>query len=183
MQSAPVLLRRVLAECRRHDVAVARPFRVSRTQVVRPHEIERAVTQTLRSREGVTGVLILLDADDDCAAQLGPELRSRAQQVSGVPVEVVLAVRELEAWFLAAKESLRGYKGIRQDASAPSDAEAIRGAQEKLSQNMEGRTYLPTHDQPGFADRMDMSMARQGSPSFAFFLGAVQRLASQSQAV
>jgi len=180
VQSVLVLLRRVLAECGHSDVVVARPFRVSRTRVVRPNEMERATTQTLRSREGVTGVLIVLDADDDCPAGLSPQLRSRAQRVSSVPVEVVFAVRELEAWFLAAKESLRDYKGIRPDASAPPDPEAIRGAKERLSQNMDGRTYLGAHDQAGFADRMDMNAAQQRSPSFAFFLEAVRRLIGPS---
>jgi len=82
----------------------------------------------------------------------------------------------LEARFLAAKESLRDYKGVRPDASATPDPEAIRGAKERLSQNMHGRTYLGAHDQAGFAERMDMNAARQRSPSFAFFVEAVRRL-------
>lgn len=177
VESVPVLLRRILPGCLgASDVDVVRPFRVSRTRITRPHELERAVKQTLRDRPNVEAILVLLDADDDCPATLGPALAQRGQQVSAKPVAVVLAMRELEAWFLGAKRSLRGVRGIRDDAEPPPNPEAIRGAKESLSHNMTGRRYLEVDDQPALADRMDLEAAKAACPSFARLVREVTRL-------
>lgn len=180
VQSVPVLLRRVLRELQVPNVEVARPFRVKRNKVVRPGHLEGAVGQVVRARANVIGVLVLLDADDDCPAQLGPELSERCSQVTSVPVEVVFAVREFEAWFLAAKESLQGKRGIRSDARAPAEPESVRGAKERLTQNMCRRRYLATDDQPALAALMNLGVAAERSPSFAFLLDAVRRLTSSA---
>ncbi|MGH7342125.1 MAG: DUF4276 family protein, partial [Candidatus Rokuibacteriota bacterium] len=82
-------------------------------------------------------MLVVLDSDDDDTAVLRSELLERCRQATPLPVSVVLARRELEAWFLGAKESLRGICGIRHDAVAPDDPESIRGAKERLTQNMD----------------------------------------------
>ena len=138
------------------------PIRVSRNQVVKAGELERAVELVARKISGQGAIFILLDSDDDCPAQLGPELLCRARQVrSDLPIAVVLAKREFEAWFLAAAESLRGYKGLKNDLESPNNPEEIRGAKEWLSQRMEGnRRYSPTADQPGFTNCFDLDQAR-----------------------
>lgn len=178
VESVPVLLRRLLEELGEHRITVARPFRVRRNRVVREGELERAVAQAIRDREDPGAVLILLDADDDCPAELGPRLVSQCAKATDLPAAVVLASRELEAWFLGAKESLRGVRGIRADATPPANPETIRGAKERLTQNMEGRTYLEVDDQPALAARFDMHVARQACPSFNRFLREVARLVS-----
>ena len=167
VESVPLLLRRLLAEqLNASSVRILRPFRVKRTKVVREGELERAVTLTARVRQSVGGILVILDADDDCPAQLGPRLLSRAAGVTSLPVAVVLANRELEAWFLGAKESLRGVRGIRADAQSPAAPESIRGAKERLSQNMTDSRYIGVDDQPALAAKMDLASARQRCPSF-----------------
>ena len=159
VRSIPALLRRL-------GIDPARPFRVKRNLVVKPGELERAITQALRDRPDPSGVLVLLDVDDDCAARLGPELLARAQEVSrGYPVSVVFAVRELEAWFLGGIESLRGQRGIRGDAAWPGDPEAPRGAKERVESLMGGRTYLDTDDQPALMAMLDIGAARARCPS------------------
>lgn len=179
--SVPVLLRRLLAELGAHEVQVARPLRVRRNQFVREGEAERAIQLAVRSREGVGCILVILDADDDCPASLGPELLARCADATRRPVAVVIANRELEAWFLGAKESLRGVRGIQEDATAPPDPEAIRGAKERLSHNMRGRRYLEVDDQPALAAEMSLEAAESTCPSFAKLrrdvAGLVQRLA------
>lgn len=177
VESVPVLLRRVLEHLRIYDVSVARPFRVSRNKVVKEGEIERAIKQSIRDRGNVCSVIVLLDADDDCPATLGPDLSRRCREETHLPVAVVLAKKELEAWFLGAKESLRGIKGIRPDASSPSDPESIQGAKEHLSKNMmNGMRYLSRDNQPAFAKQMDLELARQRCPSFNKFLRDVGNL-------
>jgi hypothetical protein len=168
VQSVPVLLRRLLDELGRSEIAVARPFRVKRYQVVRPGELERALRQGLRDRHGVQAILVLLDADDDEPRQIEAELLARCRAETSVPAAVVLAQRELEAWFLGCKDALRGTCGIRPDANAPADPEAIRGAKERLTRNMlNNRRYLEIDDQPTLAAAMDFDLAARRCPSFA----------------
>ncbi len=179
-ESIRVLLTRILESMQRFDVAVARPFRVKRNRVVRPGELERAVQQAVSDRADPGGVLVLLDADDDCPATLGPALLERCRGVTRLPSAVVLANKEFEGWFLGSKESLRGVRGIRQDALAPPAPEGIKGAKELLSRNMmAGRRYVAVDDQAALARRMDLEMARGRCPSFDKFLRDVDTLVSQ----
>jgi hypothetical protein len=177
VESVPVLLRRLLEQLNAAHLNVCRPFRVKRNRIVQEAEIERAVQQAERDREGVTAILIFLDADDDPPEQLAADLLRRARNVTRLPVAVALAVREFEAWFLGAKESLRGVRGIRTDAANPPDPESIRGAKERLSKNMpKSRRYLEVDDQPALAARMDLDMARRNCRSFDKFCRDVQSL-------
>jgi len=157
-ESLPILLRRMGAD-------PARPFRVKRNKVVKPGELERAVIQAMRDRVGATAVVVLLDADDDCPAQLAPALLARARSVTPLPVSVVFAVRELEAWFLGSIESLRGHRGIAADASWNGDPETPRGAKGRVESMMIDRTYLDTDDQPALMAKLDIEAARLRCPS------------------
>jgi len=156
----PVLLRRLLLHLGHPHVLIARPFRVHRTRIRPGGELERAVVQGLRTREGVTGLVVVLDTDDDDPLSLEELMRSECRRATTLPVAVAAATRELEAWFLGAKESLRGIRSIRADAGNPPDPETIRGAKERLTRNMEGnRRYVEVDDQPAFADKVDLAMA------------------------
>jgi len=158
VRSIPVLMRRL-------GVDVARPFRVKRNLVVKPGELERAVALAVKDRAPASAVLVLLDADDDCPAELAPVLVRRCGQVTDVPVSVVFAVRELEAWFLGGIESLRGQRGIRPDAAYDADPEAPRGAKERVEALMAG-SYVDVDDQPAMMASLDLNAARSRCPSF-----------------
>ncbi|MFQ6008417.1 MAG: DUF4276 family protein [Candidatus Zixiibacteriota bacterium] len=179
VESVPVLLRRIFGEKGTYSLQVAKPFRVKRNRIVRHGELERAVLQSVRSRPGVGGILVLIDADDDCPAQLGPKLLERCQSVTQLPAAVVLATRELECWFLGAKESLIGIRSIRPDATTPQDPESVRGAKERLNQNMQDRRYIEVDDQPALAACMNIQQARGRCPSFDRFLREVESMISQ----
>ncbi|MCK5380218.1 MAG: DUF4276 family protein, partial [Candidatus Latescibacteria bacterium] len=138
-----------------------------------------AIEQVVRSRSGAGGILVLLDADKDCPAELEPSLLRRCQAVTQLPATVVLAMREFEGWFLGAKESLRGVRGIRADATAPENPEMIRGAKERLTKNMQGQRYMEVDDQPALAARMDLELAKARCPSFEKFLRGVHFLISE----
>ena len=167
-RSVGVLLRRMLGELDIYDVKVARPFRVKRTQIGTGGRDERAVTQAVRSRSGASAVLVMLDADRDCPATLAPELIKRGEGATTVPVRVVLPKVETEAWILAAIESVRGQRGIREDAECPPDPESVRDAKGALSARMVGtRGYVATDDQPALLSALDLSLAALRSPSFA----------------
>src|SRR3990172_1631059 len=88
VESIPVLFRRILEYQNIHDISIARPFRVKRYSVVRPEELERAVKQAVRDRANAAGVIVVLDSDDDCPAQLGPALLARARTETDLPVAI-----------------------------------------------------------------------------------------------
>lgn len=162
----PILLRRLLLHLGHPHVLVAKPFRVHRTRILQGGEIGRAVLQGLRTREQVTGVVVVLDADDDDPLDLEALVRAECATATPLPVAAVAATRELEAWFLGAKESLRGVRSIRANATSPPNPETIRGAKERLTSNMDGICrYLEVDDQPAFADRVDLAVALERCPS------------------
>ena len=168
VESAGVLLRRLLHARGVYDLDVARPFRVKRSKVVRDDELEKAIEQAQRSRDGAVALMVILDADHDCAAELGPRLEARAKGATELPVTVVLAETEFEGWLLGAKESLRGLRGIASDAVAPPDPQGIRDAKGELSANMiEGRRYIAVDDQPAMVQRIDLRLAEERCSSFA----------------
>ncbi|MDZ4346495.1 MAG: DUF4276 family protein [Candidatus Binatia bacterium] len=177
VESVPLLLRRIFAQLGVSDVQVARPFRVKRNRIVKPGELERAISQTIRDRAEVGGIMVLIDSDDDCPAELGVQLLNRAKEATQMPVSIVLAHREFECWFLGSKESLQGVNGIVENATAPPNPEGIRGAKEHLTQNMiRGRRYLAVDDQVTFAEKFDLNLARQRCSSFDKCYRDVERL-------
>ena len=109
VEAVPILIRRI-GESLYPELQIRTPprIRVSRDKVVKAGELERRVEFAARRIRGQGAIFILLDSDDDCPAHLGPELLGRALQArSDLPIAVVLAKHEFEAWFLAAIESLR----------------------------------------------------------------------------
>jgi hypothetical protein len=180
VESVPVLLRRLLERFENYHVQIARPFRVKRNKVMREGELERAVKHAVMDRKNAGAILVLLDADDDCPAEIGPLLLKRAEKVTGLPVIVALAQKEFEGWLLGAKESIRGKRGIREDAVAPEQPEAVRGAKERLSRNMvSGRRYIEVDDQAALAQEMDLDMAEKRCKSFKRFADKVNMLVSK----
>ena len=177
VEAVPLLLRRIFAQLGAPEIQVARPFRIKRNRVVKAGELERAISQTIRDRDGVAGIMVLIDSDDDCPAELGGQLLDRAKKATQLPVAVVLAHRVFECWILGSKESLRGINGIAENATAPLTPENIRGAKEHLTQNMiRGRRYLAVDDQVRFAEKFDLNLARQRCPSFDKCFREVERL-------
>ena len=161
VEAVPVLIRRIGVDAFPDaPPAVLKPIRVRRDRILKEGELERYVSLAA-VRVGAEGcILILLDANGDCPARLGPTVLQRARAVrSDRRIEVVFAKCEYEAWFLAAAES------IAPDVSAPEDTESIRGAKEWLRKRTQ-RSYSPTADQAALTTRFDMATARRRLPSF-----------------
>lgn len=107
-------------------------------------------------------ILVIVDADRkekgiggkpgklDCPAELGPKLLSRAQVVCPhIPVGIVLAYKEYEAWFLHILPELQTAGEIPADIVLPifnSDEDTPRGSKERLEEIM-GRKYNERRDQ------------------------------------
>lgn len=145
------------------SLKICGPIRKKRDLLVRPQELELAVDLAGNLAGSGGALLILLDADKDCPAQLGPALLHRAQTArSDLQSAVVLAKCEYEAWFLAAAESLRGQQGLPAQLAAPADPENVRGAKEWLTSKMpQGQRYKPTVDQLALTKLFDLDQARR----------------------
>jgi hypothetical protein len=156
----PILLRRIEPGLR----LVEPPWRLHRSKVARPGELERVVERGARRLPPDGLILAVFDADDDLPCVMGPALLARIRAArSDRTARVVLACREFESWFIAAAESL---PDLRRPVAAPaSGAESLRGAKEWISRQL-GRGYVERLDQPVFAAAMDLELARQGSASF-----------------
>lgn len=165
----PVLLRRIALERPPYTALdVPRPIRIERDRFLnRREEFERYLRLAGDQSDSEDLVLVLLDADDDCPARLGPHLVERA--VNLLPhrrLAVVLANREFEAWFIAAATSLDGTRGLAIGAADPLvDAESRRDAKGWLNHRMrEG--YGEVIDQPAFATSMNLELAFARCRSF-----------------
>jgi hypothetical protein len=136
--------------------------RAPRSALVQPGGIERAVEETVRVVGSQGALLMLLDADDDCPATLGPSLLRRAEMARpDCVISLVRAKREYEAWFLAAATSLAGVRGLPSDLQSPSNPEGIRGAKEWLRARLpRGNRYREVVDQPALTAMFDLEQAR-----------------------
>lgn len=162
--AVPVLIRRIAADLYPElSIEILRPNRVHRYQVIKPGELEREVELVVQKVSQHGAIFIILDSEDDCPAELGPILLHRALEVRGdMPIAVILAKHEFEAWFLAAVESLREQRGVKKDISSPDNPEEIRDAKGWLSNHMDGnRKYRETRDQPALAAVFDFEQARK----------------------
>lgn len=167
VEAVPTLIRRVHGEASPEaPLEVGRPIRVRRNQVLKAGELERYLDLAANLAGADGGILVLLDANGDCPAKLGPDILRRARAARpDRRIEVVLANCEYESWFVAAIESLQGQRNVAAAATAPQDPESIRGAKEWLRDRM-GGTCSPTADQTALTALFDMGLARQRSRSF-----------------
>lgn len=166
--AAGILLRRFASEVfGNYELRVLPPHRIPKGQMIGSGlHLENAVelgARRILEYEGRGAVLILIDADDDCPAELGPRLLERAKtKRPDVECRAVVANKEYEAWFLASAVSLRGKRRVRADASPPRDPEGIRGAKQYLERELfeKGAYYSETTDQPALTAEFALAEAR-----------------------
>lgn len=172
VQALPVLIRRIAGEIfGAYGVVAPQPHRVKRQQMPSGDVLSRATRVQSARVTGRGGLLIVADADDDCAVHLAALLKEKAKPVE---VAVTVAVPEFEAWFLAAVESLRSHRAVRDDASYARMPEAKRDAKGALSAQMVEQ-YRETLHQVAFAALIDLQLARRAR-SFEHLVGCIGRL-------
>ena len=173
----PILLDRLIGELGCYEAVGYSPFLEKRTGIVNEAKFKRAV-QVVSDRSGTSAIIILFDADDDCARDLIPQMIRWAQEtVSALPCAVIMARREYEAWFLAAIESLRGQRRIRDNAQYDRNPEVVRGAKGVVSRFMPpNKPYSETSDQVALSAVFDLGQAYHGTSSFRKMVKEVCRL-------
>jgi len=167
MDAVPVLLRRLQAQLGVYTFQIARPIRRTRSQLATEEQVRRSVRLAL-GIPACSGILILFDSDKDCPKEFGPTVKAWAQaEARTVPCEVVLAHHEYEAWFIAAIESLRGFRGVRVDATSHPTPEGVRDCKGALENTMEdGASYSPRIHQAAFSGQIDLGRAYLSCRSF-----------------
>jgi hypothetical protein len=189
VESVPILVRRIAAENDPSTIIIfTEIFRIPEGKLRKPGELERAVEYAARKIVGSGGILILIDCDWNrgCPKTDAPELLSRARSTRpDIPISVILAYKEFEAWFIAAAESLRRQRGLSKTMNPADDPESIRGAKEWLSRHMPpNRPYSERIDQPALTALFDMNAAKRTTNSFdkcyREISGLVNRLLSDS---
>jgi hypothetical protein len=174
--AVPIVVRRLMTDAGVPRVEMPPPLRLSKGKMLKQQELARAVELMARKTAPQGPLLVVLDADADCPAELGPRLFNWAQAArSDRPIGVVVAKREFESWFIAAARSLRGCRGLPNDLEPPPDAEAVRNPKQWLNDRMP-HGYSETLDQPALASTFDLNEARR-LPSFDKFTRDLFRLA------
>jgi hypothetical protein len=141
-----------------------------------PGELERFLHMA-STRENTDEIVVLVDLDDDCAANFYKEFADRAIDVErrfGKRSHICFCVREYETWFL---QDIRGLSealpefGI--DASAfTADPLSIRGAKEMLDK-LCSRGYKQTRDQLTFTKKMNLIHLADKDRSFRKFVKSI----------
>lgn len=167
--AVPLLLRRIAA-WRTPGIYpdIPHPIRVRRDRFLnREAECDRYL-QLAAGKCGVGDwIFVLLDADQDCPAQVAAQVLESARKCIGHrSVSVVVAKREFEAWFVAAARSLAGHRGFTSNPVVGVEPEGLGDAKGWIRFQIEGGVYGETTDQPAFTALFDLQQAFDGSSSF-----------------
>lgn len=132
--------------------------------MVNGDEFRNAVRIAASRVQGRGGVIVLLDGDDDCPVELRQLLERRLVDVDAA-VEIVVADREYEAWFLASLRSLAAHSAVADDASWDDDPDGPRNAKKSLELQMT-QSYKEVLHQPKFSSLIDIELTVSRSRSF-----------------
>lgn len=172
VEAVPALLWKLLVEMQRYDIQVGEAQNANGGgNLTRHGGVERFVSNA-RTKRDCAAILVLMDADKQCALHLAADLSQRiAAMQSQVPVAVVVANCEYEAWFLASLETiagqdLEGRPGLHSELTYPGEVEGLVGVKGWLTRQLpEGRIYKPTQDQLAMTRLIDTGKARERSRS------------------
>jgi hypothetical protein len=154
--AVPMLLRRHLHDAGEFREILGKPIPAhGRDKALREKGLEGFVA-TAAARPGCVAVLVVLDGEGDCVAQLGPTLLARGRSVTGKEVSVALADVDYESWLFASAETL--------DLSLTFDS--TRRGQHEIVTALRPAKYVKPTWQPRLTSRMDMSLARSRNTSF-----------------
>jgi|GEM_PF-535672 len=173
VEAVPALLWKLLAEMERYDIQVGEAQNAHGCgNLIVPGGVEKFVGNAWTKRD-CGAVLILMDAEEQCAMQLAADF-SRRILAMGVrfPVATVIAKCEYEAWFLASLETIAGVsfgnrQGLPAGLSYPGEVEEKVGVKGWITRQLpEGRIYKETLDQVAMTRLISLESARQRSRSF-----------------
>jgi len=171
--SAPILLRRIAEEFIPGLIVHAlKPIRQPRQKLLANKDdclAKSLALATAKLRQVCIPdahdlILLLIDADDDCAATIGPSTLDLARDLRrDMDIACVFAVLEYETWFVAAAESLDMYLKFDEVSKDP---EAARCRKAWIKKHFAEAKYSESVDQPRLTARMNLALCRERAPSF-----------------
>jgi hypothetical protein len=175
VDAVPLLLRKLLGEMHRWDVQPARPLNAhGRGNLEKLGGLEKFIRLALKESDCAEG---------DCAKELAKECAECVRAVGvTVPMVIVCAKCEYEAWFLASPETiagkdLKGRPGLPAGIRFAGDTESIQAVKGWLTRHLpKGRAYKETLDQAPMTDLLDTELTKQRSRSFRRLWHAVEQM-------
>lgn len=182
VKAIPNLLRRVLGELHgRYDIRIQRPIN-ARGKPKLLKRFENFLEYARRNQE-CNAVLVLLDGDKDCPRDLTAALTQTAARLNlGIPVAIVCAHREYEAWFVASLDSatgenIRATLGLSETAAFEGDVESIGSPKGWIQAQMPQSTgYKETQHQASLTPFIDIEHTQGRSRSFRRLCHAVEEI-------
>ena len=180
-KAVPALLRRILWEhFTRYDITVESPKNAKgKKNLIKDYE---KFVRYASIEPSCAGILVLLDADDECPVEEVGKLVERTRNLNlAKAVTIVYANREYETWFLASLDSQQGTEmrtrlEIDKSESYRGNVEDVH-AKTWLKRRMPcRRTYKETSDQASLSPFIDIEHTRHRSRSFQRLCHAVEEL-------
>ena len=181
VEAVPLLLRNIVEQMERWDVVIERPMNShGKPNLTREEGIERFLQ--LGRRKGISGILVLLDADKDCARSLAEELAARSRSLKlEIPIAIVCANRCYEAWFLASMETIAG-KALKGTPGLPPDCRYDEPPEERINpktwitEQLSNQLYKETVHQAPLSTLIDIRLASERSRSFRRLVHGLEQL-------
>lgn len=184
VSAVPILLRRIFQELFDFTaVEILRPIRQPRNKLLRNNDdcLQKSLNLAVQKLQqdcdprAAHLILVILDADQECAAKVGPRLLKKAAKLrADAQIGVVLAVWEYETWFVSAAESLSKYLDLRGEA-VPEDPEGAKCRKRWIEDRWRGTKYSEAVDQPKLTAEMNLHDCRSRSPSFDKLCREIER--------
>lgn len=180
VQAVRLLIHRVWEYLDRPDpMLVAQPIRVKRDRFIshRFSDFEKYLRIAVAKNENAT-VLVILDADDECPAELFTRLTSRAQVACpDISVIFVFPNRCYEVWFIASRTSVQAHRDCGEISFDERDSEVCASPKATMKRSMRsGVSYSEVRHQPAFTDRIDISAALTSSRSLRKLVSELERI-------
>lgn len=126
VEALPLLLRRMFEHKGRWNIKIQRPINAHGiSNIIKPNGLERFL-RLASKRDSCDAVLLLLDAEGDCAKEVAEQLSTRAKIYNPLmPTAVVAAKHHYENWILGSAETIAGQRGLQKDLDIINDPESI----------------------------------------------------------
>lgn len=157
------------------------PIRQPKSKLVQAEHlgkpVELAALKLKETGAAVRLILLLLDADDDCPGELGPELLGIMKAArSDLEVACCVANPEYETWFAASADTMAESLDLGGEA-APDSPEDLRLGKRWIARRIATGRYRETVDQPRLTARIDVDTCRRRSSSFDKLCREIERVA------
>lgn len=148
----------------------------SRNNIIKANGLERFIGYCIADK--ADAILVLFDSDDDCPKTLAQDFYKRVQRMNiHIPIALVCAKREYEAWFLANIEALiqNGLLNLNTtyDTSKIEEKRDVKGW---LSSNMPSGKYKEVTDQLKMTRYIEFERTSDLSRSFRRLMHAIEEL-------